>query len=185
VTWPIEVIRVDEPVAAGRIIRIKVAGSCRNGTRGSLIKVEYLLVKVVGRGCPAKNVIDIQHGGSRKLWTRQNHLGGNWQEDSYAFGVEKEEYFIFLDGSTNRTCPLIRVDKRPRRSLSVIEPIIGVKRPAIPVVHSVSVKVVASRFGDVIDVRAGGAPKFSRVTVADHGRFLNLILAQGHIQGPA
>ena len=44
-------------------------------------------------------------------------------------------------------------------------------------------KLVPPRFGDVIDIRAGGAAELTGVADAQHGRFLNLVLTQKQLQG--
>jgi hypothetical protein len=59
-----------------------------------------LFVESIGCGRGAKDGLDIGNSGSFKLRARQNHLGGNGQENSQAFRVDKEEQPIFQDGST-------------------------------------------------------------------------------------
>src|SRR6516162_7082344 len=93
----------------------KTSGSGQAGALCAVIEVKHLPVKDIGSGTGPKDGFDIGNGGCFKLRARQNHLGGNGQEKSQAFRVDKEEQLIFPDGSTQGPCPLIGIYVRSRR----------------------------------------------------------------------
>src|SRR5579863_5591844 len=70
----------------------------------------------------------------------------HWNQHAQAFIVEEEESPVLLNRSAEGRCPLIGIDKGPwssRRGV-VVEPVVGVHRPAIPPVSCVAVELVAT-----------------------------------------
>jgi hypothetical protein len=68
--------------------------------------------------------------------------------------------------------------KRSWDAECVVEPIIGIENPAIPVILCIAVKLIASGLGHVIDVPASGISKLAGIARTHHSCFLNLVLAK-------
>src|SRR5208282_4735870 len=145
----------------------KIAGSRLTGPRSVVIELENLLVEVVRRRRRSKDRVDIRHGRGFKCCAGQDYISSGGKDEVHALGIKKEKQLIFDDRASQRSCPLVRDVERARISYLIVEPVVGIQHPSVPVVGRISVKRISSRFCDEVDVRAGGPAELRGISAAD------------------
>ncbi len=113
-----------------------------------------------------------------KSRTGHENLGACPEGVTNSFRVRKEKSFVSLDWAAQRRPPLVVVLKRACCIASVVEEIVGAQRAASPVIQSVAVKAIRSRFRDVVNLSTRLTAVLSRIGVAYHRYFLNFIRTQ-------
>src|SRR5215468_340345 len=177
-----QVIRTRKPATSQTSRHIARNGVGRSGC--VVIEIEDLLVKGIGSGVCPKAFSDVGQGCGLELRTWNLYKHWDWENNRHAFGIGEEKQFLFLDRSSQRGCPLIGVDERPRTAKLLIEVFVGIEDATVPEVFGVPMELAATRLGDETDIGTGKPTELTRVSIANDGGFLDLVLPQQQIERP-
>ena len=98
---------------------------------------------------------DVSQHRARKLRTRNGKDIGVREQEPQPFVIDEEKRLVLDDGTAERIRPLIRVGEWRWRPLRIIERVVRVQEPSVPVIIGVAMELVGARFGYIRHLSSG------------------------------